>query len=60
MGGDGGVIANERKIIASIGKKTTYDNKRDTSRDVQQIQRTRSSTCALSNLVSSDIPLQFK
>lgn len=59
MGGDGGVIANSRKILSSIAKNTTYDDKRDSSRDVQQIQRTRARTCALTNQVSHNHSLSI-
>lgn len=48
MGGDGGVIANQRAFVRGAGKNE--DNQRE-PKNIQLDQAIRASTCALSNEV---------
>lgn len=49
MGGDGGIIVNQRAFIRGIGKDPA-DSK--DSKNITQEQRLRATTCALTNEVS--------
>ena len=51
MGGDGGVIANQRQYLRGLGKDPEQGANKESGKNIAQEQRVRSSTCALTNEV---------
>jgi hypothetical protein len=52
MGGDGGVIANQRRFIRGAKDQTDPEGNNKEGKNTAREQRTRSQTCALTNEVN--------
>jgi hypothetical protein len=51
MGGDGGVIANQRRFVRGAKDQTDPEGNNKEGKNTAREQRTRSQTCALTNEV---------
>jgi hypothetical protein len=61
MGGDGGIIPNQRAFVRGIGKDPSDGANKESNKNIAQEQRIRSTTCALTHEVShfAHIKIQF-